>query len=209
MLKISIHTLYSLSAVCNLKQDKLPLHHLQLVDEERPDQEMEMKMEIPGMSLDYRRVDGPGRLAGRIPGMSLDYVRPKEKQKRELSRHSADKGNLFIVVPVDLDDDAALQKLTVDMLKGYHKKYNLPSSTPDGVEDGVEDQGTRSTPCDLSVSSCILLLYFAPMMNERTRLLCAGCFDRKHQKAPEGKSQHKFQRQVYSLFPPKRLCREE
>jgi len=137
MLKISIHTLYSLSAVCNLKQDKLPLHHLQLVDEERPDQEMEMKMEIPGMSLDYRRVDGPGRLAGRIPGMRLDYVRPKEKQKRELSRHSADKGNLFIVVPVDLDDDAALQKLTVDMLKGYHKKYNLPSSTPTGLRTGL------------------------------------------------------------------------
>ena len=69
--------------------------------------------------------------------MSLDYVRPKEKQKRELSRHSADKGNLFIVVPVDLDDDAALQKLTVDMLKGYHKKYNLPSSTPTGLRTGL------------------------------------------------------------------------
>jgi hypothetical protein len=128
MLKPSVHTLHFLSAVCNLKQDKLPLHHLQLVDEERPDQEMDLKIEVPGMSLDYRRVDGPGRLAGRIPGMSLDYVRPKEKQKRDLSRHSADKDKLFIVVPVDLDDDAALQKLTSDILKGYHKKYNLPST---------------------------------------------------------------------------------
>jgi hypothetical protein len=70
---------------------------------------------------------------------------------------------------VDWDDNAALKKLTNEVLKQHLKKHNLRSS-------GLNKARARIPRC-LSVSSCISPLGLAPVMREHFRLQ-AGLIER-------------------------------
>ena len=118
-----------------------------------------------------------------VPSQSQAPKKAKsEPQKEEVPENewSRKLRNTFLdeqLTSVDWDDDAALKKLTNEVLKRYPRKHNLRSS-------GLNKARAQIPRC-LSVSSCISPLCLASVMRERTKLLCAGWFDRTHQEPPQ------------------------